>query len=107
MGFFNKDKWKDKSYHVTLFKLRFGGVKKENHMTVPSWLLRLVGKKMVDGQLEKVGVSKAKLTAVVYIVIQAIQVLGPAFGHPVSIPPEVFRVLEAIGLWSVRDAIKG
>jgi len=76
-------------------------------MTVPGWLLRLVGKKMVDGELEKVGVSKAKLTAVVYILIQAVQVLGPAFGHPVNIPPEVFRVLEALGLWAVRDAIKG
>jgi len=76
-------------------------------MTVPSWVIRLVGKKMVDGELEKVGVSKAKLTAVIYVVVLAIQTLGPAFGHPVNIPPEVFRVLEALGLWSVRDAIKG
>jgi len=89
------------------YRFRFGGAKKEDKMTVPNWLLKLVGKKMVDGELAKVGVSKTKLTAVVYILIQAIQVLGPAFGHPVNIPPEVFRVLEAIGLWSVRDAIKG
>jgi len=76
-------------------------------MQIPSWLLRLVGKKMVDGQLEKVGFSKAKLTAVVYILVQIAQVALPAFGVDVKIPPEVFRVLEGLGLWAVRDAIKG
>lgn len=75
-------------------------------MKIPGWVLRIVGKKMVDGELEKVGVSKAKLTAVIYILIQAIEVLGPVFGHPVKIPQEVFRVLEALGLWTLRDSIK-
>jgi len=74
-------------------------------MKVPSWVLRIIGKRMVDGQLEKVGISKTKLTAIVYVLIVAIQHLGPAFGHPITIPPEVFRVLEALGLWSLRDAI--
>ena len=75
-------------------------------MKIPGWVLRIVGKKIVDGELQKVGVSKAKLTAVIYILIQAVQVLGPAFGHEIKIPPEVFRVLEALGLWTLRDSIK-
>jgi hypothetical protein len=76
-------------------------------MTVPGWILKLVGKKMVDGELEKVGFSKAKLVAIIGVLVIAVQQLsGPVFGHPVTIPPEVFRVLEALGLWSVRDAIK-
>lgn len=74
-------------------------------MKIPGWLLRAVGKKIVDGELEKVGISKAKLTAIIYVLVQAVQVLGPVFGHPVNIPPEVFRVLEALGLWSLRDAM--
>lgn len=105
LGRFSTKSWKDRQYKITLFRLHFGKPK-EDHMRVPGWVLRIVGKKMVDGELEKVGFSKAKLTAILYILITAIQTIGPAFGHPITIPPEVFRVLEALGLWAVRDAIK-
>ena len=75
-------------------------------MKIPSWVIRLIGKRVVDGQIEKVGLSKAKLTAVIYVIILAVQTLAPVWGYAVTIPQEIFRVLEALGLWSVRDAIK-
>lgn len=59
--------------------------------------------KYVDGKL---GLSKTKLTAIVYVIVQSVPVLSTAFGHPIEIPPIVFRFLEAAGLWSLRDGIK-
>lgn len=74
-----------------------------------TWLknivMNLVGKKVQDG-LEKSGISKSKLTAIVAVLVLAIDRLsGPVFGHPIVIPPEVFKLLEAVGLWSLRDAL--
>lgn len=67
--------------------------------------MSLVGKRVSDG-LEKSGISKAKLTAIVAVLVLAIDKLsGPVFGHPIVIPPEVFKFLEAVGLWSLRDAL--
>lgn len=67
--------------------------------------MKLVGKKVSAG-LEKSGISKAKLTAIVAVLVMAIDKLsGPVFGHPIVIPPEVFKFLEAVGLWSLRDAL--
>ena len=65
-------------------------------------IAKLIGKQVGDG----VGVSKAKLTAIIYVVIVGIQEISKAYGHPVEIPPVVFRFLEGAGLWAVRDAIK-
>ena len=75
-----------------------------------AWLkkiaLRLVAKKVIAGVGEKqFEASKAKLTAVVYVLVLAVEQLSPAFGHPIVIPPSVFRFLEAIGLWTLRDAL--
>lgn len=69
---------------------------------IQNLLAKLVGKQVGD----KLGLSKAKLTAIIYVILQAVPVLSTAFGHPIEIPPIVFRFLEAAGLWSVRDAIK-
>lgn len=66
-------------------------------------LAKLVGKS-VDGEIG--GVSKAKLTAVVYVLILGIQEISKAWGSPIVIPDVVFRFLEGAGLWAVRDAIK-
>ena len=63
---------------------------------------KLVGKKVGDQTV----ISKAKLTAVVYVVVTSVQELSKAWGHPVEIPPVIFQFLGAAGLWSVRDAIK-
>lgn len=51
--------------------------------------------------------SRTKLTIVVGVVLAAVEQLsGPVFGHPVVIPQEVYRLLEAVGLYTLRDAIK-
>lgn len=63
---------------------------------------KIVGK-YVGG---KVGISKTKLTAIIYVVLQAIPIISQAWGHPIEIPPIVYRILEAAGLWSLRDGIK-
>lgn len=79
-------------------------------MRLPKFVWNLIGKKIIneatDGHPEKFEVSKAKMAAVVYVLVTAVQTLGPAFGYNIEIPPAVFRVLEALGLWAVRDAIK-
>lgn len=65
-------------------------------------IARIVGKQLG----EKLGVSKTKLIAIVYVVVNAVPVLSTAWGHPVEVPPVVLRMLEAAGLWSMRDSIK-
>lgn len=66
-------------------------------------IAKLVGKQVGDG----VGVSRAKLAAIVAVIMTAIEVLPPAFGHaPIVIPDVVYKFLGAAGLWAVRDAIK-
>jgi len=59
--------------------------------------------KYTGGQL---GLSKTKLTAIVYVIVQAVPIISGAWGHPIEIPPLVFRFLEAAGIWSLRDGIK-
>lgn len=67
---------------------------------------KLIGKKLntMTGQME--GVSRTKLIAVIGVIIAAIGPLSEAWGHPVTIPPEVLRVLEAAGLYTLRDSIR-
>jgi len=66
-------------------------------------IAKLIGKNLADGTSS---VSKAKLTAIVYVIIIGIQEISKAYGHPVEIPSYVFRLLEGAGLWTIRDAIK-
>lgn len=65
-------------------------------------LAKLVGKQVGENTV----ISKAKLTAIIYVVIVGVQEISKAYGHPVEIPQVVFRFLEGAGLWAVRDAIK-
>lgn len=74
-------------------------------MRLPDWLVKMIGKKVVDGGIEKTGISKAKLTAIVGALVLAYQQVGPAFNLP-PLPPDVFKYLEMFGLWSLRDAVK-
>ena len=69
---------------------------------IKSLFAKLLGK-YVGGNL---GTSKTKLTAIIYVILQAVPVLSTAFGHPIEIPQIVYRVLEGAGLWSLRDAVK-
>lgn len=50
--------------------------------------------------------SKTKISAILMVVIYAVNNLSPALGHPIVIPDEVYKVLEALGLYGLRDAIK-
>ena len=70
------------------------------------WIKNLIAKLIGKKVGEETQVSKTKLTAVVYVVIVGIQELSKAWGHPVDIPPMVFKFLEAAGVWSLRDSIK-
>lgn len=76
--------------------------------TLKKWVMRLVGKKVIEvaGGEEKWELSKTKMTAIVAVIIMAIEKIGPAFGHPVVIPQTVFELLAALGLWSLKDGQK-
>ncbi len=70
---------------------------------IKNLVAKLLGKQ-VEGQ--DFGLSKAKLTAIIYVVLYAIPIISEAWGHKIEIPPFVFRFLEGAGLWTMRDAIK-
>lgn len=65
-------------------------------------IAKLIGKQIG----ENLGVSKTKLVAIVYVIVNAVPILSTAWGNPIEVPPVVLRVLEAAGLWSMRDAVK-
>lgn len=67
-------------------------------------LFRLFGKKIVDGAVNKF--QRTKVIAVVGLGMYVAETVLPAFGVNVTIPSEVYRVLEMCGLWTLRDAIK-
>jgi len=50
--------------------------------------------------------SKAKISAILMVVVIGVNKLSPVFGHPVEIPNEVFMILEALGIYGLRDAMK-
>lgn len=68
-------------------------------------IIKALGKNTGE-QIDKLEISKAKLTAIVGVLIVAVETLSPAWGHPVIIPKEIKEFLIAAGLWSVRDALK-
>lgn len=49
--------------------------------------------------------SKAVWTAIVGVVLGAVQPISAALGHPIEIPAWVYQVLGAFGLYAVRDGI--
>lgn len=50
--------------------------------------------------------SKAKLAAIVTVLVGAIQPISTAFGHPITVPDFVIQLLIGLGIYGVRDAIK-
>ena len=68
-------------------------------------VLKLFGKKMVEGAVEKSGLSKTKLIAVLAVLVTAIETLAPAFGWNIKIPPELLQLLAGAGLWTLRDGM--
>ena len=67
-------------------------------------LLKFIGKK-VQGKLEGWGVSKAKLVAVVGVLLYGIERLGPAFGFDLKIGFTEKELLEFLGIWALRDGM--
>lgn len=50
--------------------------------------------------------SKAKIAAILGVLIAAVQPISTAFGHPFIVPNWILELLAGIGLYGVRDAIK-
>lgn len=69
-------------------------------------VLKLIGKKMVGNGIEMSGISKTKMTAIVAVVIVAVETLSAAWGHPVIVPPYIKEFLAGVGLWTLRDSVK-
>jgi hypothetical protein len=70
-------------------------------------IAKLIGKNIkntVDGELEKFHISKAKIVAILGVILPAIGPLSEALGHPVTVPDYVYKVLAGLGLWALRDA---
>ena len=69
---------------------------------IKNWLYKIVGKNIGD----RLGVSKTKVISVIAVILYAVETLSVAWGHPIAIPEDVYKLLAAGGLWTLRDAIK-
>lgn len=70
-------------------------------------IVKLVGKKFIDNGIAKLGVSKAKVAAIVSAILVGANAGWQAYnGAPVDWYATAQHILEALGLWAVRDAIK-
>lgn len=70
-----------------------------------SFIAKLIGKifgKKIEG---KIGLSKTKLTAIIFVVVVAIKELSKAWGHPIEIPEYIIELLAGAGLWALRDGV--
>lgn len=50
--------------------------------------------------------SRTLWIAVVTTLLTGVETIGPAVGHPIKIPPVVYQVLTAMGLYTARTAEK-
>lgn len=81
---------------------------------LPDWLYRLLGKEVAKKlDLQETTMednkpfykSKAKMAAIIGVILAGIQPISKAFGHEIIVPNFVFEVLAGMGLYGVRDAI--
>jgi hypothetical protein len=70
------------------------------------FIIKLLGKKLKSRTAHISEISRTKLIAVIGVVIIAIENLSEAWGFPIQIPPELYQILAAGGLYTLRDAIK-
>ena len=68
-------------------------------------LAKFVARKAEEG-LSLDNYSKAKLSAVIGVLLMATTEISKAWGHPIIIPDYVYKGLAFVGLWGIRDAIK-
>ena len=73
---------------------------------IKNLVIKFVGKKVIEDGVAKIGLSKAKLAAVVYILILGVEQLSAAWGHPIIVPVQIKELLAGVGLWTLRDAIR-
>ncbi len=81
---------------------------------LPDWLYRFVGRKigkelnLQEGNMEtkKWYQSKAIWSAIIGVILGAVQPISTAFGHPITIPAWVFEVLGGMGVYSLRTGDK-
>lgn len=69
-------------------------------------LVKIAGKKLKTEAGELSDVSRTKVIAVIAVLTIAIEKISLAWGHPITIPSELFEILGAAGLWTLRDAVK-
>lgn len=85
---------------------------------LPKWVYRFVGRRIAD----KIGLednmeetekksppwykSKAKVAAIVTVLVGAVQPISTAFGHPIVVPDFVIQLLIGLGIYGIRDSIK-
>lgn len=50
--------------------------------------------------------SKAKLAAIIGVILAAVTPISTAFGHPIVVPNWVLEFLAGVGLYGLRDAIQ-
>jgi hypothetical protein len=65
-------------------------------------IIRIIGKRL-DANLDKWGISKTKIVAIIGVIIYGVEHLSPVFNHPITVPNDVYSVLGALGLWTLRD----
>ena len=65
-------------------------------------MLKLFGKRIIEGTLQKYGISKAKVILVVDVLLYATEAIAPQFGWHVDFG-QLKEALLAAGLWAARD----
>jgi hypothetical protein len=78
---------------------------------LPAWVYRFAGKEIASKLDLKEGTimdtkkwyqSKTIWTAILGVVLGAIQPISTAFGHPITVPQWVLEVLAGMGLYGLR-----
>jgi len=57
----------------------------------------------MDGK--KIYTSKTFWTAIIGVLLGAVQPISAAIGHPVEVPAWTYEILGAFGLYAIRDGI--
>lgn len=82
---------------------------------LPNWIYRIAGKKIAQKiniqegnamDTKKWFQSKAVWTAILGVLLGAVQPISSAFGHPIVVPAWVLEVLAGMGVYSLRTGDK-
>lgn len=82
---------------------------------LPSWVYKYVGKKisqkleLQEGnamETKKWYQSKAVWSAILMVIVGAVQPISSSFGHPITVPQWIIDVLMGMGIYGVRTGDK-